>query len=65
MFYRQASRSKVADVISLNYLVEGREVNELHGNETISLKFDRKEQSIQPQVSYIPKGVLYRRIFQV
>ncbi|CAB3990906.1 adhesion G- coupled receptor D1-like [Paramuricea clavata] len=49
----QASRSKVADVISLNYLVEGREVNELRGNETISLKFDRKEQSMQPQVHCI------------
>ena len=43
--------SKMADIISLNYLVEGNEVTKFQKNETISLKFKRKVQDIKHKVS--------------
>lgn len=46
------SHSKIADIMSLNYLVKGKEVTKFQKNETISIKFKRQVRNTKHEVSF-------------
>ena len=46
------SHSKIADIMSLNYLVKGKEVTKFQKNETISIKFKRQVRNTKHGVSF-------------
>ena len=64
--FRETSSLQLADIISIDYIVDGQLVTELEDGETVSLNFSLKNKTEKSQVNFhssLIEMIIIRRVF--